>query len=563
MADNFINKINVNNEDYFISPTFTSQTKNYILAAPTNENGVPSFRALALTDLPPLSLSDLTTQGLNLTTVDTHNKSDIIRSDTARKFFGNTSGVDFIGLELRSTKDGFQLVAQFAADRNTLLFRQNDSTTVSASTWSAWQQLVHTPFTSGVGGAGTENCPVYIASNGTATAITAIDEALVKDALNTDDSTTTQWLNKTGNWSTPTAEQVGAAPAIIGGYLPLSGGEMTGPLAWKNSTALPSATSLTYILGIDAFESGGTTKYIKTDDLRTSLGLSNALHFIGVTSTTLSDGSTTSTLTAKSSGSLTKTTGFVDGDVVMDGDQLREYVWSGSAWRLLGITTSTAYSETTSGNTFISSISQGTDGKITADSRALDTSGTWSGTATKATTTADTSNTLYVVGVTSSATTTLKRNTSVTVKGGAVSATTYNGLTLTAASTGFTIAGGTTSKTLTVNDTLTLKTGTANYIAYYSETGTISGHSQAQFSDTWTPSTKNGKNELMLGNNIASTSNGSAYGQLALYSESTAGTYLKSESGTTWTTASLQAKDGIIALMSDVTESKIEIIRLT
>jgi len=44
------------------------------------------------------------------------------------------------------------------------------------------------------------------------------------------------------------------------------------------------------------------------------------LHFIGITSTTLSDGSTTSTLVAKSTNSLSKTTDFVDGDVVMDGD---------------------------------------------------------------------------------------------------------------------------------------------------------------------------------------------------------------------------------------------------
>lgn len=72
------------------------------------------------------------------------------------------------------------------------------------------------------------------------------------------------------------------------------------------------------------------------------------------------------------------------------------------------------------------------------------------------TTTADTSNELYMLGVTSSATTTIKYNSGVKAKNGAVTASTYNGLTLTAASTGFTIAGGTTSKTLTVNNTYTL-----------------------------------------------------------------------------------------------------------
>jgi len=36
---------------------------------------------------------------------------------------------------------------------------------------------------------------------------------------------------------------VGAAPAVTGGYLPLSGGQMVGPLTWKNNTALPETTS--------------------------------------------------------------------------------------------------------------------------------------------------------------------------------------------------------------------------------------------------------------------------------------------------------------------------------
>ena len=72
------------------------------------------------------------------------------------------------------------------------------------------------------------------------------------------------------------------------------------------------------------------------------------------------------------------------------------------------------------------------------------------------TTASDTTNELYMLGVTSSATTTVKYNSGVKAKNGAVTATTYNGLTLTAASTGFTIAGGTTSKTLTVSNSYTL-----------------------------------------------------------------------------------------------------------
>lgn len=45
-------------------------------------------------------------------------------------------------------------------------------------------------------------------------------------------------------------------------FLPLSGGQMTGPLSWKNGTALPGKTSdINYLLTIDAFADGGKTYY--------------------------------------------------------------------------------------------------------------------------------------------------------------------------------------------------------------------------------------------------------------------------------------------------------------
>lgn len=198
--------------------------------------------------------------------------------------------------------------------------------------------------------------------------------------------------------------------------------------------------------------------------LTSSLGLSNALHFIGITSTTLDDGSTTATLTAKSTGSLSKTTGFIDGDVVMDGDQLREYVWSGSAWRLLGITTSTAYTQpaSTATNTWIAQVSQGTDGKITATTGSLNTSGTWSGTASKATTTANTSDSIYPVGVKSGATTTLLHDTSITMKGNAITAVTYNSTAASLTSETSTTANTAKYATLTLGNNANVNTTTAH-----------------------------------------------------------------------------------------------------
>ena len=76
----------------------------------------------------------------------------------------------------------------------------------------------------------------------------------------------------------------------------------------------------------------------------------------------------------------------------------------------------------------IKSALAGKQDKITSPlSTGLGGTGNNTGTATLATTTADTSNTLYVVGVTSSATTTLKRDTNVNVKGGTITATTFKG----------------------------------------------------------------------------------------------------------------------------------------
>ena len=52
-------------------------------------------------------------------------------------------------------------------------------------------------------------------------------------------------------------------------YTPVNkaGDTMTGRLKWKDNNALPQATSLSYVLGIDAFADGGTTKWITTANL--------------------------------------------------------------------------------------------------------------------------------------------------------------------------------------------------------------------------------------------------------------------------------------------------------
>lgn len=120
-------------------------------------------------------------------------------------------------------------------------------------------------------------------------------------------------------------------------------------------------------------------------------GLSGAMHFRGTTTTAITDGSTINPITISGS-SYTAAAGDVVLREVTTGN-IFEYVWTGSAWEMLGrdtnfkVTQTAVLSPTANGNTtaFIDTISQDTNGNITVTKKNLDTSGTWSGTANKAT----------------------------------------------------------------------------------------------------------------------------------------------------------------------------------
>lgn len=119
---------------------------------------------------------------------------------------------------------------------------------------------------------------------------------------------------------------------------------------------------------------GGT---LTASDLRTSLGLSNAMHYIGKATVAITDGSTTD---PKIGGNATT---LVSGDVVIDSTDSREYVWNGSAWELLGgdssykvtqtAVTDAAYSGSDTATTFVSAVTQNTNGEITVTKRKLPT----------------------------------------------------------------------------------------------------------------------------------------------------------------------------------------------
>ena len=112
---------------------------------------------------------------------------------------------------------------------------------------------------------------------------------------------------------------------------------LTGHLNEKAPKASPVFTGTVTLPGEPTEDlHAATKKYV--DDNTTAL--TGAMHFIGITSTELADGASTATLTPKtaSPSSLTKTTGFTAGDVVLSSTASgeKEFVWTGSAWELIG-----------------------------------------------------------------------------------------------------------------------------------------------------------------------------------------------------------------------------------
>ena len=93
-----------------------------------------------------------------------------------------------------------------------------------------------------------------------------------------------------------------------------------------------NGTSAVSTKAIDTAVTANSTNLVTSGAVSAALaGLSGAMHFIGITTTVLTDGATTATLAGTG---LRKTTDFDAGDVVIYSDS--EFVWTGSAWERLG-----------------------------------------------------------------------------------------------------------------------------------------------------------------------------------------------------------------------------------
>lgn len=97
----------------------------------------------------------------------------------------------------------------------------------------------------------------------------------------------------------------------------------------KNYVDSISAGTLTIQVGGNTKASVPSTKTATVNITAADLGLTNAMHFLGTTTTALTDGSKTNPITI-SSASVTA----VSGDVVLYGSQ--EYIFNGSTWELFG-----------------------------------------------------------------------------------------------------------------------------------------------------------------------------------------------------------------------------------
>ena len=117
--------------------------------------------------------------------------------------------------------------------------------------------------------------------------------------------------------------------------------------------------------------------------------LSTAMHFIGKATVAITDGSTTN----PSISGYDFTADRKPGDVIIDKDNSYEYVWTlEGKWERLGpdgsykTTQSAVDTGAATTNKWVSRIQQNANGEITATLSSLDTTGTWSGNATTATT---------------------------------------------------------------------------------------------------------------------------------------------------------------------------------
>lgn len=242
--------------------------------------------------------------------------------------------------------------------------------------------------------------------------------------LNPNTAATKQFLSMTGTgsagaapvWSVVTATDIGLPNVENTALSTWTGSQNITTLGTISSGSIPwsliSSKPTLAIAGLSLSTDNGS---IDAGALRTALGLSHALRFVGTTSVNITDGSTANPLISGynfgDNGS-----GATAGDVIIDSSAHYEYVWSiNNHWERLGgddsykIVQTAIIKPTAITNTWVAAIGQDSNGNVTLDYAALDTSGTWTGNAVTATAWAA-NQTVYVNLANADTTTTINGN---------------------------------------------------------------------------------------------------------------------------------------------------------
>lgn len=227
------------------------------------------------------------------------------------------------------------------------------------------------------GGVGSSSQPVYFNSNGEPIAITG---SLANDITGNAATATNLSGTKTANYiyAGPSSGNA-AAPtfrALVTNDIPnLPGSKITSGTI--SADRLPKASSSAF--GIIKSGTGLSIDNGVASVNLSDLGLSSAMHFIGISSTSISQGGNQNPTIDNNEISVKQ-----NGDVVLWNTQ--EFVWNGSSWQLLGDENSykikqTSVSDPTVASnataiSFISNITQDTNGVITATKKDLQVAST-------------------------------------------------------------------------------------------------------------------------------------------------------------------------------------------
>ena len=179
-------------------------------------------------------------------------------------------------------------------------FRPETNNTLSVGTSDyKWASMYATTFYGALSGsinsATLTSTGVDLANNDTLVFVDASDSSKIKQtSIKFDGSTATKALTQKGTFES---------------FLQTSGGKMTGPLTWNDSTALPQFSGAPqYILGIESFANGGTTKWASAS----SVSVGSATNATNSTKVAAKLAATTKTYLLGTSTAITGTAANVD-----------------------------------------------------------------------------------------------------------------------------------------------------------------------------------------------------------------------------------------------------------